>query len=475
MSDLNPIYISNEEEIIHYLQQARKAGSSLYVYSGGRNWGYGENSPIHKDAIVISLEKMNQIIDFDLELGVVTIEPGVTQGMLEEYLIQNDYHFSVPNTGAGSRGNLLGNALERGFGVSPVADHASSLVNIRGILADGQIYESPLSEVSQELSKVFSWGVGICLDKLVSQSSWIIVTRVSIQLVKKQKYSDTLIYKIADKNMGKVITSLRELNFEIPGNLASTKIFDFKQIQNSIETKSSALLLKKEKACWYLFVGFYSQCENRSAVRRIIQKKINRFAKYSLLINSKRLELLKCFCRFLPGKVFSKINKSIDALIGYQKMVDGYTSEVGFHVLDSNFLTSEKQLFDMNSFSKKIAWFSPLCGMRAESFLKLKDWIDEKEATAPCQFKSKTWTTLNQRCMALVVCMVYEANISDEFWVWYNSLLIEMKALGFIPYRFSIYSIETLTESLLPKYFSHVKKMEQSFDPDNVIQRGRYH
>lgn len=80
------VYLTTEDEILKHLEQSKLNKQSLFVYGGGKNWGYGGSNPIDPQAQVLSLEKMNKILSFDEQLGVVEIEPGVTQGQLEEYL-----------------------------------------------------------------------------------------------------------------------------------------------------------------------------------------------------------------------------------------------------------------------------------------------------------------------------------------------------------------------------------------------------
>ncbi len=464
-----PKYLTSEKEILDYLEKTKAVEKTLFVYSCGRNWGYGGSTPVDLQSSVVSLEKMNKIISFDEELGIIDIEPGVTQGQLEEYLMQNNYPYFVPNTGAGSRGSLLGNALERGFGISPISDHASAIVNIRGILANGEIYQSPLSEVSEELSKVFPWGVGLCTDKLISQSSWIVITRVSLQLVKKLPYSDTLIFKVDDLKMKEFIENIRELHFELTSHLSSIKIFDSQQIQKSFDKSS---LGEKQ---WFIFIGFYSIAGTRNAIRKVIKGRLAKKAEWHFLVNEGRLSILNKFLFFFPKSFFIDLKQKIAALTEYQRMVDGWTSEIGYHILDNRSYPNKKNPFDMGNYDKDIAWLSPLCPMKYECFNKLIQWLESKERSAFCEFRAKTWTTLNSRCMALVICLAYEKEKKTLFWNWYNELLVEMKELGFIPYRFPIQSFPILHQKLLPKHFKRVSQIEKCLDPESVLQNKRYH
>jgi hypothetical protein len=83
---------------------------------------------------------LQQIVDFDAELGTVTLEPGVTQGMLAAFLERERQPFLVPVTGAGPTCSLVGNALERGYGITPFADHFGAVLSLEAVLPDGRVY-----------------------------------------------------------------------------------------------------------------------------------------------------------------------------------------------------------------------------------------------------------------------------------------------------------------------------------------------
>ena len=48
----------------------------VYPISTGNNWGYGSALPVRDGCVVLDLSPLRQILDFDAELGVVTLEPG---------------------------------------------------------------------------------------------------------------------------------------------------------------------------------------------------------------------------------------------------------------------------------------------------------------------------------------------------------------------------------------------------------------
>jgi 4-cresol dehydrogenase (hydroxylating) len=106
---------STEADVVRVVQIANRYRVPLYTISTGHNWGYGSALPVCGGCVILDLSRMNRILDMDPELGLVTLEPGVTQKQLFDYLDRHGLNFFVPTTGAGPSASIVGNALERGW------------------------------------------------------------------------------------------------------------------------------------------------------------------------------------------------------------------------------------------------------------------------------------------------------------------------------------------------------------------------
>ncbi len=74
------LLLSTEDEIRRALSHARLFGLSVHPISSGHNWGYGTARPADTGtSVIFDLSAMNRILEFDRSLGVVVVEPGVTQ------------------------------------------------------------------------------------------------------------------------------------------------------------------------------------------------------------------------------------------------------------------------------------------------------------------------------------------------------------------------------------------------------------
>ncbi len=123
------------EQVAQCMSIAAETRVPLYPVSRGCNWGYGSRRPVHGHAALLSLERLQAIGNFDAELGLVDIEPGVSFAQLAEFL--KDSSWWPPQTGAGTDNSVVGNALERGIGKGPYEDMSRQLCGTEVLLANG--------------------------------------------------------------------------------------------------------------------------------------------------------------------------------------------------------------------------------------------------------------------------------------------------------------------------------------------------
>ena len=91
---------ANREEVQVCVREARRNGQSLYPVSSGKNWGYGSSVPPVDRCALLDLSRMNRILGFDERLGYVTVEPGVTQRQLFQFLADRKSQLWMDATGS---------------------------------------------------------------------------------------------------------------------------------------------------------------------------------------------------------------------------------------------------------------------------------------------------------------------------------------------------------------------------------------
>ncbi|MBV8476021.1 MAG: FAD-dependent oxidoreductase, partial [Acidobacteria bacterium] len=107
---------ANRNQVQECFRIANRFGTPLYPISSGKNWGYGSRVPPADGCSILDLSRLNRIIDFNEDLGSVTVEPGVTQRRLHQFLRERGSLLWMDATGSSPECSLIGNAMERGFG-----------------------------------------------------------------------------------------------------------------------------------------------------------------------------------------------------------------------------------------------------------------------------------------------------------------------------------------------------------------------
>ncbi len=80
------VFPVNISEVVSLLKIANENGLKVFPISKGKNFGYGEAQGTDPGQLIVDLSRMNQIIAVNEQLAYATIQPGVTQEMLFEFL-----------------------------------------------------------------------------------------------------------------------------------------------------------------------------------------------------------------------------------------------------------------------------------------------------------------------------------------------------------------------------------------------------
>jgi 4-cresol dehydrogenase (hydroxylating) len=180
---------ANCAQVQECMRAANRGGVSVYPISSGKNWGYGSRVPSSDGCVLLDLGRMNRIVDFSEELAYVTVEPGVTQAQLYDFLQERRSRLWMDATGASPDCSLIGNAVERGFGHTPYGDHVANSCGLQVVLPDGDVIDTGFTRFpSAKAGPLSRWGVGPALDGLFSQSNFGIVTRMTVWLMPAPEY-----------------------------------------------------------------------------------------------------------------------------------------------------------------------------------------------------------------------------------------------------------------------------------------------
>lgn len=187
----------------------------LYPISTGNNWGYGSALPAQDGNVIVDLGRMNRIIEVNRDLAYAVLEPGVTQQQLYEYLRDNKIPLSLNPTGAGPGRSILGNTLERGFGIGPYGDHFLAQCGMEVVLATGEVLRTGFGHYEgAKATYVYKWGVGPYLDGLFTQSNYGIVTKIGVWLMPEPEAFEACYFACNQEDqLGPLVDAVRTLQY----------------------------------------------------------------------------------------------------------------------------------------------------------------------------------------------------------------------------------------------------------------------
>src|SRR4029453_351693 len=202
---------ADRQQVQACLRVANAHRVAVYPISTGRNWGYGSRVPPADGSVLLDLSRMNRIVDFSEDLAYVTVEPGVTQQQLFDFLRANRSRLWMD--AARPDCSLFGSTMERGCAHTPYGDHFAHVCGFEVVLPGGECIETGFSRFARaSTGPLYRWGLGPTLDGLFTQSNFGIVTRMSIWLMPAPEHFEEFFFRCDDeRGLVDVLDALRWL------------------------------------------------------------------------------------------------------------------------------------------------------------------------------------------------------------------------------------------------------------------------
>jgi 4-cresol dehydrogenase (hydroxylating) len=290
------VYPGSAEEVQRIVTLAQELDAKLTVVSTGKNWGYGARSASYEGGITIVLERMKRIEVVDEALGYAVIEPGVTYRELNDHLRRNGLALWSDCAGSTEAASVIGNALDKGRGLTPYADHFGALCGLEVVLPDGSLLRTGnVTETPNRVWHLYKWGVGPYLDGLFVQSNLGIVVKAGVWLMPAPEAFDLMVfeYTAETEHLPAMIDALRGLVFK--GALRSRPHIanDFAMLCISSQfpwhlssgeralTADALAAWRREHGVtpWTFACGLYGTAAEVRAQRRALRKSLGRFGR----------------------------------------------------------------------------------------------------------------------------------------------------------------------------------------------------
>jgi 4-cresol dehydrogenase (hydroxylating) len=470
---------------------------AVHPISTGRNWGYSSAKANSASAVILDLAKLNNIQCEDAKLGIFTVQPGVTQQDLRRYLNQHQLQFMVPVTGAGPGCSILGNALERGYGITPYTDHFAAVNSIRGYLADGTMFRSAVAELDQSqhdlLDKTYKYGVGPYLDGLWTQSNLAIVTEISLRLkAEPEAFSAFYLQFASEYQFEQAQQIVFEILQKLEGVVGSVNIMDQRRVVAMLATNPNGaaahqVMTEQQVAgiantydipAWTIAGTLYGQ----KAVVKAAKHEVKRFAgkqcSKMVFSDSWLIHTARTVLQWLPKTMLTaqrKMLRSLDAGIDIMK---GHPNQVALPLAywrNSRVTVSPEKTLQPAADGCGLLWYAPLITMNSAD---MRRFIGHVRAVCPKYGIEPmiTFTSLKHDTVDSTIPIVF--NLADPAAVaqaqaCLEELVTEGLMQGWVPYRLNLAQQASLLDPTLP-FWQISAKIKQALDPHNIISPGRY-
>lgn len=482
---------TSTEQVQQVVKIAQRFCIEIYPISTGHNWGYGTSVPVRSPGAIVDLSLLNKVIDFDQDLGVVTLEPGVTQGQLSEYLQSRGLPFLVPVTGAGPSCSILANALERGFGVTPITDHFGAVVSMKVVLPDGELYESYTRNFNTAgVAQAFKWGTGPYLDGLFSQSNLGIVVDASIALQARTERSGALFFVLdTNHDVEETTAQIRQLLGAAGQNIGAINVMSRSRVECMLSgsqklsrgvgdsgTPSLRRGLSLPAGAWFGFGSVYGSREHYRATCRLVKRCLRGHARQIRIFTANDVKRLRWLGALTSKAGWPQLSGLVDRLQGAIDIVGGVPSTVALPLAYAKSgQAKDKSALNPARDGCGLFWYSPLVPMRrgvVEQFIEFAERTCSKHGLlAPI-----TLTTLSPRCYASTIPLLFDRTspaAERQARMCFEELYEEGLALGFVPYR--------MGSQFMPALMRHgagvgpvVNAVKRALDLNEVLAPGRY-
>ncbi len=484
---------ASADDIARCVSIANHFRIAVYPVSSGRNWGYGSASPCADDCAVIDLSRMNRILDFNADLGTVTLEPGVTQQQLWDFLEENGLPFCVPTHGGGPDCSIVGNALERGYGITPQADHFAGLMSLEAILADGSRYRSPLKELgASAVDGAFKWSIGPYLDGIFSQGNFGIVTQATIALAARPRAVEAFFFEArSDADLEALVAAVRRLTRKLGTAVTSVNLMNNLRVlsmtapypwdRSDRGCLSPAVVAELSGeyriAAWTGAGALWGEPEVVRAARRIMKSELKPFVRRITTFGPRKLAAVGSLAKAAPAGVRRWIEPRVSAAKGFLDVVTGKPSRVALPLAYWKRPTPPDKSTALNPERDGcgLRWYAPLVPMDPSTVRHYVSAVHEtcgRHAMEPLI----TLTSLSDRCFDSTVPLIFDRSDAGQVSraaACYQDLFTAGQAIGAVPYRFAIDQMAKVVDPD-STFWKTVSQLKNAVDPRGIIAPGRY-
>ena len=489
------LYPESLTEVQSIVKIANRSLIPIWYVSTGKNWGYGCRSASYSGGMTLILERMKRIELVDERLGYAVIEPGVTYADLQNFLVKNGINLWTDSAGTTQSASIIGNALDKGRGLTPYADHFGMLCGLDVVMADGELLSAGPSH-QYHCKHLYKWGVGPHLDGFFTQSNLGIVVRSGLWLMPKpEKFVFFAFeYHAESSRFGAFIEDFRKLVFNngllsrphLANDFAMLCIVD-RYPKDSLaagERTLSADTLQRWKKRhgvpdWTFGGGLYGTSAQIKAQKKLVRRHLSPYGKVRFLgdttaesMMGKLYRNLIMFGAKLDGKsdqFISQIFPAMDLFKG--KPTDEFAKQVYF----KSALPRPECSFSPTRDNCGFIWTGPLVPFAGEHITRV---LEISQAIFK-EYRFDYFVELIVESPRVVIALFgvffdpRDREEAERAQGWYQRMRTRMNLEGYHPYRETSESTGLALEGnpLLKTTLSRVKG---ALDERRILAPGRY-
>lgn len=464
----------------------------LYPISTGRNWGYGTARPPRPGCVILDLSDLRGIDDSLIDLDVVVVEPGVTQQVLSDFLDERGHELMVPVTGGGPDCSLVGNALERGFGITPYCDHFAAVMGLEAVLASGEIYNAAFDELGAvDANRLFKWGVGPYLDGLFTQGNFGVVTRLAIALAPRPERTESFVFKArANAELVDIVAAVRAIASKLEGVAGQINLMNGRRVlsisQEHLDESyhhrripdeaAQSLIHAHGAAAWNGVGALYGTRHIVKAAKRTVKEVLKPVATRPNFFTPGLASGLADGAEVLPPALKPSIVRNLPRLKEALRIMDGRPSRMALK-LPYWKLSERAPAGDHPNPAADgcgLAWYAPVVPMRGkdvETFVALIESVCRKWEMEPLI----TLTTLSPRCFGATLPLLFDPAMPEQCrnaQACLDELTKRGRDQGLVAYRLASWHMEAFTRTRAGGNL--IDTLKRALDPDQIIAPGRY-
>jgi 4-cresol dehydrogenase (hydroxylating) len=440
--------------------------------------------------VLLDLSRMNRIVDFNEDLAYVTVEPGVTQRQLHEFLMARGSRLWMDATASSPDCSLIGNVMERGFGHTPYGDHFAHVCGFEVVLPTGECIDTGFSRFNNAATgPVYRWGLGPTLDGLFSQSNFGIVTRLTIWLMPAPDHFEAFFFRCTDAGaLAGVIDALRPLRLN--GTLRSaTHIGNDYKVLNGLrqypweETGGSTPLTPSMMSrfrtqygigAWNGSGALYGTKAQVAEARRQVRRALRGHVACLTFLSERKLEFAARFAGLYKLVKKWDLSAALDLVRPVFGLMQGRPTDRTLAAAYWRKRTPPPPDMHPDRDRCGLLWCAPVApleGGHAQRLARVSTDTLLRHGFEPLL----SMTLVTERALTCVVSITYDRDVPGEDQRarhCYDDLLTALNECGYHSYRLGI---QSPAEMLQPDSYAGVlAALKQSLDPNGILAPGRY-